>query len=170
MMELHCQTRSSLSRTSLTGFNPQDSIGPLATWKKEFHGLRDRWKNLLRESETKLISSDDNSKVAFNVETDVLLISALFSASKLLLTEQLIDWVGSSCTLIVSVKILKLVNKRKIASKMQIMKEISPINHNIKGKFYFIAILCDGIVIISGINAKHSNIKYMVYSISYTTV
>ena len=110
-------------------------------------------------SETKLISSDDNSKVAFNVETDVLLISALFAASKLLLTEQLIDWVGSSCTLIVSVKILKLVNWRKIASKIQIMNEISPINHNIKGKFYFIVILCDGIVIISGINAKHSSKK-----------
>ena len=50
----------------------------------------------------------DNSKVAFNVETDVLLISALFSTSKLLLTEQLIGWAGSSSILIVSVRILKL--------------------------------------------------------------
>ena len=74
------------------------------SWDKE------STKNRLRKSffETKLISCADNSKVAFNVEIDVLLISALFSAAKLLLTEQLIGWAASSSILIVSVRILKL--------------------------------------------------------------
>ena len=67
--------------------------------------------------ETKLRSCADNSKVAFNDETDVLFISALFSASKLLLTEQLIGWAGSIITLTVSVRILKLINWMKTSLK-----------------------------------------------------
>ena len=116
-MRLHCQIHSSSSQTGLTGFN-YDSTQPLVTFTWQFHHetfMAHSWdkestKNRLRKSffETKLISCADNSKVAFNVETDVLLISALFSTSKLLLTEQLIGWAGSSSILIVSVRILKL--------------------------------------------------------------
>ena len=84
-MELHCQIHSSLSQTSLTGFN-YDSMQPLVTFHGPFieQGIDNKF------FKTKLISCADNSKIEFNDETDVLLISALFSASKLLLTEQLI--------------------------------------------------------------------------------
>ena len=116
-MELRYRIHSSSSQTGLTGFN-YDSTRPLVTLTWQFHQetfMAHSWdkgstKNRLRKSffETKLISCADNSKEAFNVETDVLLISALFSTSKLLLTEQLIGWAGSRSILIVSVRILKL--------------------------------------------------------------
>ena len=126
-MKLHCQIHSSSSQTSLTGFN-YDLTRPLvifswATWP--IHETRDRQKNLLRKLffETKLISCTDNWKDAFNVETDVLLISPLFWASKVLLTEQLIGWAGSSCILAVSVRILKFFDLRYLKFRFWIIAE-----------------------------------------------
>ena len=55
------------------------------------------------------MSCGDNSKVALSDATDALFIVASSSVSKLLLTEQLICCDGSSSTLVVFVKILKLM-------------------------------------------------------------
>ena len=85
-----------MSNSSIVVTNKLDRFQPLRLNVTPCHiphsgqGARKSFfQNILYE--TKLISCADNSKVAFNDETDVLLfISALFSASKLLLTEQLI--------------------------------------------------------------------------------
>ena len=104
---------ASLSNSFIVVTNKLDRFQPL---RLNGQGARKSFfQNILYE--TKLISCSDNSKVAFNDETDVLFISALFPVSKLLLTEQLIGSAGSIITLTVSVKILKLINWMKTSLK-----------------------------------------------------
>ena len=76
--------------------------------------------------ETSLISCEDNSKVAFNDETNASFKTASSSASKLLLTEQLICCDGSSSTVAVSVKILKgmiLNTKNQLQHRLAIYRK-----------------------------------------------